>query len=215
MRDFDAATEAEIVATLIRPRTFVYLDLDSGPLRWWDGNGNKTDDGDVFAGGGQFLGIGTITETTSLVAGGATIAVSGNLASMVSVALTEDYQGRPVTIWDALVDENEDIIGEKFIIYGGEIETMEWADNVQGPTIAIQCESDLRTLMKSNERRWTDEEQQRLFAGDTFFRYVTTLIDKEISWGRKDRQEVSAENPSTDDPTDEEPALDESWDFLP
>ena len=49
--------------------------------------------------------------------------------------------------------------------------------------ISLSAESRLIDLERARVRRYTNNDQQNQFAGDTSLRFVADLQDKEIAWG--------------------------------
>ena len=42
-----------------------------------------------------------------------------------------------------------------------------------------------RSFQRSIERRYTDEDQKNLYAGDVGCEFIPDLQDKQITWGKK------------------------------
>ena len=68
------------------------LEFDSGTLRVWNGYGNLTIDGDTYTGGGAIINVSAIEETAEIGAKGISMTLDGISATILSTALSENYQ---------------------------------------------------------------------------------------------------------------------------
>jgi hypothetical protein len=59
-------------------------------------------------------------------------------------------------------------------------------DNADSSTIEVKLESRLIDLDRIRPFRYTEEVQDGLYSGDTFFSTVQDLQDKKINWGKAD-----------------------------
>jgi hypothetical protein len=182
-RDLATATAAATSAAEVRPALFVFLDLDGGPVRIWSGVGDRILNSNTFTGLGTLAGVSPIEETTKVRAVGIRLTLSGIPSDVVSLALSEPYRGRPVTMWLALYDSAGALIGDAVQTFSGRIDTMSLEDTGETSMLSLSAESRLIDLERPRETRYTDEEQQRIFPGDTGLRYVAGLQEKELPWG--------------------------------
>ena len=158
---------------------FVAVELlfDSGPLRLWTGLEDKVIGGNTYTATGTLLGISGVEEASDLSAKGINLTLSGVDPQLVSIALQEPYQNRPVTV--SLGSGNQTIQ-----VFSGFMDVMTISDSGDTCEISISCESILITLDRITPLRYTQEIQQARYTGDTFFSYVADLADKTIVWGR-------------------------------
>ena len=56
-------------------------------------------------------------------------------------------------------------------------------DGGERSTIEVKVESKLVDLERMRPFRYTEEIQQSLYSGDTFFSFVQDLQDKKLNWG--------------------------------
>ena len=63
--------------------------------------------------------------------------------------------------------------------------TMNIEDTPEGATIQLTIESKLLELERAANWRYTDENHQSRYDGDTFFSYVQDIQDVQVAWGRK------------------------------
>ena len=172
----------------IEPFYAVDLDFDSGNLRLWTGYGDKTVGGQTYTGSGNLMLIDGLEEASDLSAKGTTLTLSGIPSTIVTYALTEEYQGRLCTIYWGVSGVND--VVEAF---SGYMDKMTIEDGGETSTIQLVVESRLIALGRPNERRYTDQSHASTIvsesyasATDTFFKWVQPLQDKSIPWGRDD-----------------------------
>ena len=155
----------------------VEMMYDSGPLRLWTGYGEKTINGQTYIGGGELLSISEINDTAELSAQGTSIQFSGLDASIISIAMQEPYQTRPVTIYFGVGNDAIEV-------FGGLMDVLAILNNAQTVTINLTNENRLVTLQRNNVRRGTDANQKSLHSNDDYFSTVPGLSDRELLWGR-------------------------------
>lgn len=181
-RDLTASMQTAVDATSVAPVFFVELDFSSGFVRMWSGYGSYSWDGKTWLGAGQFGEIEAMSEGIDFVANGANLKLSGIPSDLISVALSEYYQGRAATIYLGLFDSSGAIIADPVPIYAAHMDTMEIDEDGETATIIVRVESQAISLKRSREWRYTHEDQQIDYPGDLGFEYVAGLQDKEIIW---------------------------------
>lgn len=161
----------------------VDLAFDSGNMRLWTGYGDKTINSQTYTGTGDLLTIDGLEEASDLSARGTTLTLNGLDSTIITYALTEEYQGRLVTIyWGVGTNTVE--------VFSGYMDKMTIQDAAESATISLTVESRLIALERPNIRRYTRESHagvrtaKGLSGSDTFFDWVTKLQDKQIVWGR-------------------------------
>lgn len=183
MRDINPILKTALNADSVELYVAVELIFDSGALRLWTGLGNKTINGNTYTGTGTLLGISGVAEASDLSAKGIDLTLSGVDSSLVSIALQEPYQNRPVRVY---LGSDNNVLQ----VFSGFMDIMTISDNGTTCEISVSCESILITLDRITPLRYTQEIQQARYSGDTFFSYVTDLADKTIVWGRNAEKPV-------------------------
>lgn len=169
----------------IEPFYAVDLAFNTANMRMWTGFGDKTINSQTYTGTGNLLSINGLEEASDLSAKGTTLTLNGLDSTIISRALTEEYQGRLVTIYWG-VGGVSDVVE----VFSGYMDKMTIQDDGETATIQLTVESRLITLERPNIRRYTSESHssvrtaKSLSGSDTFFDYVTQLQDKQIVWGR-------------------------------
>jgi len=162
----------------------VDLAFDSGNIRLWTGYGDKTINSNTYTGSGNLLTIDGLEEASDLSAKGTTLTLSGLSSTILTYALTEEYQGRLVTIYWGVGSNTVEV-------FSGYMDQMTIQDSGETATISLTVESRLITLERANVRRYTAKSHEAvrtakgLTGSDTFFDWVTQLQDKQIVWGRE------------------------------
>jgi hypothetical protein len=196
-----------LTAESIQPFFAVELYFDTTTLYMWTGLGNLTVGGTTYTGTGQLLQISEIGETAQIAAKGATITLSGVPSELISLALTEPYQGRLCKIFFGAIDANrvyltdEDgnyILAEDSSlidislgdpnsiveIFSGYMDQMNIDEGAETSTIGLSVESRLIDLERARVFRYTDANQKSRYPNDKGFEFVEDLQDKRFNWGR-------------------------------
>ena len=161
----------------------VDLAFDSGNVRLWTGYGDKTINSNTYSGTGDLLTIDGLEEASDLSARGTTLTLNGLDSTIINYALTEEYQGRLVTIYLGVGSETVEV-------FSGYMDKMTIQDAAESATISLTVESRLIAFERPNIRRYTRESHagvrtaKGLSGSDTFFDWVTKLQDKQIVWRR-------------------------------
>ncbi|MBO89532.1 MAG: hypothetical protein CMP14_08420 [Rickettsiales bacterium] len=200
-----------IVATLsadaIHPFFATRLFFDTQTLNFWTGLGELTVDGVTYTGTGQLLQISQLSETAEISAKGATLTLSGLPSNLISLALTEPYQGRVCEIYFGAIDANKNYLvdeagnyilqedgspidlstgdpNEIVLVFSGYMDQMNIEEGPDTSTIGVSVESKLIDLERPRVFRYTDASQKSRFPDDKGFEYVEDLQDKRFNWGR-------------------------------
>lgn len=182
-RDITSGFNAEIISDHVKPFILFQAVFDSGTIRFWSGVGDLVHDGDIYTGAGHLLKMDDMDETTQIEAKGINLTLSGVPVSLISIALTEKYQRRKITIDLGFFDNSDAIIADPFRFFSGQADVMAISDGGDTATISLSAENDLLILQRVNERRRTNEDQKIELSTDTFFSEVTSLQSKSIVWG--------------------------------
>jgi hypothetical protein len=206
-REIGAGILSALSATEIQPFFGVQLLLDSEPLYFWTGLGDLTTGGVTYVGTGQFLSISEMEETAEIAAKGATITLSGIPSNLISLAISEPYQGRKCKIFFGAIDANriyllqedgsyilredggkiditEGDVTPTVELFTGYIDRMDIDEGPETSTIALSVESRLIDLERARVFRFTDQSQKSRFPNDKGLEFVEDLQDKQFNWGR-------------------------------
>ncbi len=181
-RNLTTAVQNELAASELEPFFAIKLAFDSGDVRVWTGYNDITIASETYIGGGQLLSISPIQETVEIAARGVNMSLNGINSSLVSVALTESYQGRSAKVYLGVISSGA-VVSDPYLVFDGRMDVMTIEDAGETANISLSAESRLIDLERARVRRYTDNDQQNQFAGDTGLRFVADLQDKEIAWG--------------------------------
>ena len=178
-----AITESKKAAGA-KPIWLTKLQFDSGTTRAWSGRGDITFDGDVYQGIGDLGSIGPIEESVEHKAFGIRLRLSGIPAAMLSIALSEDVQGRTAQVWLGFLDDSYQLVADPVLAFQGRMDTMDPSLG-ETVTITLTAESRLIDWDRARVRRYTDADLRDRFPGDKGLEFVSEATEKEIFWGVK------------------------------
>ena len=206
-RDLSSNTIDNISQDVVYPFFAVELRFDGdNVLRLWTGQGTLVlDDGTNWVGTGNLLNISAIEETSELAVKGATLTLSGVPSEVLSLALSEPYQGRVCNIYfgtfsqGSILQESSSYIllqdGSRINlettdkgfneIFSGYMDQMNIEESGETSTIQLLVENKLVDLERARVARFTSGYQKSIYAGDLGLDFVEDLQDKKIAWGRK------------------------------
>lgn len=186
-RDLSAGMLAAIAEGVVSAAMLIEIEYESGGqqfLRIWTGVGALSWDGKTWSGGGKVLEVSPMPESRELKAIGFSVKVSGMLSQDISIALQSLRKGRSGKVWLALFDGAGAIISDPYLAKRGRFSIAPIRDEGSTCTIEARYEDRLSDLSKPKERRYTHEDQQTTNPGDTGFRHVPGLQDRDFVWGR-------------------------------
>jgi len=183
------------VAKVVRPIFLVRMVFDSSQLNIWSGVGDISFDSVTYTGLGDLLSISDIKETSDISATGINVSLSGVKTSLIAIAKNQDYQGRELTVRLGAFNETGSLIADPVIIFSGFMDTMTIAEAGSYSTISIAVENKLVALERAKVRRYTAEDQKIEHPTDKGFEFVTSIVQKEIFWGRPSPASGDVTNP--------------------
>lgn len=204
-RDITTTTLNALLEDTIYPFFAVELEFDgANVVRLWSGVGTLVYQGVSWVGTGNLLSVDTIEETTDIAAKGAVVSLSGIPSEIISLALSEPYQGRPCNIYFGLfsygfvLKEDASYIlfedGSKVIlenretnltqIFSGYMDQMDIAESVEDSVISVKVENRLIDLERVRPVRYTSAYQKSKYPGDLGFDFIEDLQDKQLTWGK-------------------------------
>jgi hypothetical protein len=172
----------QVSASELAPIILAKLDF-SPPVTLWSGYGTITYNGIGYLGIGTLGTISPIEETTDLAARGISLQLSGVPTAMVSIALSENYQGRPCSVMFAAMASDGTLVSTPVTVFSGRMDVMSINDDGQNATIGMTAENKLVDFRRPREVRYTDEEQKALHATDKGLEFVNAIQEKQIYWG--------------------------------
>lgn len=101
---------------------------------------------------------------------------------MVTLALTENYQGKNATLYLGLLSGGS-VVADPYILFRGFMDTLDIGDTGETATIQVKAENRLVALRKAKPRRFTQVDQELIDPTDLGFAFINDLQDKTITWG--------------------------------
>jgi hypothetical protein len=190
-RSLSASMVTEVTTAQLAPVLLASLSF-STPVYLWSGYGNLVYNSTTYLGIGTLGTISPLEETTDLAARGLTLRLSGVPTANVSLALTENYQGRECSImFGALSPTAGTLIASPVTVFAGRMDVMQITDDGNTAEITMTAESKLMDFKRPREIRYTDEEQQQLFPGDVGLEFVNDIQEKAIYWGNPNQTQAT------------------------
>lgn len=185
-RNLGSSIVSEITSAQMSPFLLFEGEFASGTLRLWSGIGDLSWNSYTWTGVGSLASISSVTETADTSAQGITVSLSGIPSSLVSLFLGDVRQGSAGKVYLGFTDSSGDVISSPYMLFEGRLDVPAMEESAESAVISITYESRLIDLERPRESRYTNEDQQREFAGDLGFEFVPSLQDISINWGRTD-----------------------------
>lgn len=183
-RDLTTSFQDQVDGESLSPAILVKFEFQSGDILLWSGNHDIVFDGSVYTGAGNVLSVDRIEETQDLRATSVSFGLSGLNSGLIASALQSNYQGRPATMWFAVLDGNQNLISSPYQLFKGRMDIVSFSDNGNTADFNIKCESNLIDIRKASERRYTPEDQKIEYVDDQGLDFIPRIQDIEVSWGR-------------------------------
>lgn len=197
-RNLQSTTSSNLALGVVKPAFFVKFEFPSGDTNWWTGPDtisldntswatvtSGTADSTDWLGLGIFTNIEMPAETQDGSAQALNFGISGIPSSNTSLALTENYQNSPVTVWLATMSNETTVSGTPYQMFYGLVDVMEMADDGQSASITVKTEGFAYGVGPSEARR-TEQDQIERHSGDPSLRYIAKLEEQEFLWGVKE-----------------------------
>jgi len=204
-RDVSPAVLNSLDDDVVYPFYAIELLFDGdNTLRMWTGQGTLVYDGVSYYGTGQILTVDSVEETTEMSAKGATLTLSAVPPQVLSLALSEPYQGRRCNIFfgmfangNLLTESNVFLLledGSKILlqsqdtgltqVFSGYMDQMNIDEGPDSSVIKLTVENKLIDLERVRVARFTSSYQKSIYPNDKGLEFIEGLQDKNIVWGR-------------------------------
>jgi hypothetical protein len=163
------------------------LHFDSGIVYVHDAFGPVTNpaNSQIYSGLGEFGGVNVAAEDLSNVANPVTLTLSGVDPAYIADVMTENCQGRVVTLWIGLLDINAMTwFANPEIVWEGRMDVPSIAFGDKTATITMTCEH--RLMREPVVARYTDQDQKLAHSTDNFFDLLWMIPLATASWGKVD-----------------------------
>ena len=182
MRTLSTAASNALASDNVPYLLFIQLEFASGVVRVCNASYDFQWNGFTWVGAGNVGSIQPIEEGAELQMYGVAMQLSGIPSSLVANALNQSYRGRNAFIYVAPLDSNYNVIADPVIAFSGRMDTMQ-IEVSKTATITLSAESRLTDWERARVRRYNNEDQQQVYAGDLGFQYVPQMVEKQLVWG--------------------------------
>ena len=190
-RELSPNTIENLEGDIVYPFFATELNFSTETIRMWTGQGTLVlDNGTEWFGLGQLLNISSIEETSEMAVKGATVSLSGIPSELLSLALSEPYQGRVAKIYfgtfsyGSLQQQSGSYIllqdGSKINLQDGS----KGFNELFSGYITMSVENKLIDLERARVGRYTSGYQKSIYPNDLGMDFIEDLQDKQIPWGR-------------------------------
>lgn len=203
-RDLDDVILNSLEDDVVYPFFATELLFDAQQLNLWTGVGTLVFNGTSYTGTGNLLDVSNIEEASDLSVKGATLVLTGIPTEVLSLALTEPYQGRVCNIYFGMFSKGqlqqesdfyilledgsrinlEDQSTGLSEIFTGYMDEMNIEEAPDFSTVELKVENKLVDLERARVRRFSSGYQKSVYPGDLGLDFVEDLQDKRVPWGR-------------------------------
>ncbi len=184
MKTLSGAQTTALQDDTVNLALFYTLNLSPTPVRIWTGTGDITISSNTYNGAGEFVNVQEILETVQSTATTQYFTLNGIPTTYLNTALDDNnYIGKTVNLQLGFFDSVGALIGNLLTIYIGVADTMSISFGPETSNITLSAVNGRVLWDRNNLSRYTSAEQQRLYAGDLGFEFVTSSIQQEVKWG--------------------------------
>lgn len=183
-RALTSAVAAAITQPSVGLVLFVEMLFDSGTLRVCSAGYPLSWNGQTWQGVGALGTIEEVREGESGEVTGLAFTLSGVPSTHLALALEEKYQGRVVNVYVGFLDlPTHAILADPVLEWSGRIDQMPIVDARDGnATVRVTAENELYDFARPAPLFWTDEDQRKLYPGDTGLRFAKQLSERTLTW---------------------------------
>jgi hypothetical protein len=182
-RPMTSAVLAALIASAKRPVLFYYGEFASGAVYAWTGLGPRVWNGETWLGTGGLIQLGSVPETTDVMAQQVVITVSGIDPETLALVLNEGGHNLAGKVWLGFLDDSGAVVADPLLLHAGLLDITEITENVAGPTIQLTYQNRLADFERPRLYNYTSADQQRISPGDTGFDFAPAAQEFNGSWG--------------------------------
>lgn len=183
-RTIDPATLVALADDHLRWLVFARVDLNGGTLAFNSSLRDIVFDGITYTGAGDLGRVSNVTESGTLNPSDYEIIFSAVNDTSLNLIVNEQYMNNPASAHVALLDDNDDIIGQPFLWFEGLTDTV-GIEYGKRSVIRIKVRDRLSDWSRRRTSRYTFQDQQQLHPGDFGLEYVSEIASMDIEWPNK------------------------------
>ena len=173
----------------------VKAEFDTSTIAVHTQTGELSFGGTTYEGAGTLLGITGTEDSSDLKSDGITVSLSGMTPEVLTYALTENYQNRPITVFQGFLDAAGSKVTGTLTLFKGRMQNITLSDDPDGNSaVIVQAENRLIDLRRPSNLRYTKESQEFVASGDTGFNRIQSLQEKKIVWGNRGSESGGIDN---------------------
>lgn len=176
------ATINALASDSLRLATLIKLDFPT-PRYLTDYGQNISYGGNNYQASSHILSIGDAQETGGVKVNSMDITFSAVEQTFVSLFLTSNHINVRVLIERAVLDDNDDVIGDPIAFFDGRIVSFDIEDSGNDSEIIVEIASHWQDFDKVQNRKTNSKSQNFWFPDDKGFEYAASTITN-LKWGR-------------------------------
>jgi hypothetical protein len=193
-RGLSAAFKEALGQSVVYPSLFVQFEFAETTTRFWTGESSIIWNTHTFTGGGMLGHVKTSGEGSEIMSRNLIFSLNGVDQSYYSLALTAEYQNRPVKLWFNLVNSDSTAVVYSYLLEEGRMDVLTINESDDSISLTLECESSMVDLFNPRRYFLNDEVNRKIHPTDYFYRWVPVLNTIALPWGMK---AVSMVNSST------------------
>lgn len=131
--------------------------------------------------GGRMLGVDPIRSQGGEVQG-LRFSLTGVPSDALALALAEQVQGKPCTVYTAVLSSDTQEILDVLLAWSGTLDQMPISHGVDTSTVSVTAEHRGITFARPRPLRYTDTDQKRLFPGDRSMEFLVSQSNHPDIW---------------------------------
>jgi hypothetical protein len=165
----------------------VYVFTGRGQIVFDDADGNSR----TWLGAGEVGAIDTIGEATDGSATGIKVTLFKIPSEFRADIADQAVRGVTFEMYAGALNETFQTVEAAVLIWKGRLDDYRITDS--GTELAVEVSGESRAIDQRRPaiKRFTDEYQQRLHAGDKFFEYVARMVEVSILWAKAEQNAVA------------------------
>lgn len=180
-RPIGAENTAHVEGSATRAISLVKFEFDT-PVYVHSGIGNLPFDGNTYLGAGELVGVDGLEESEDISPMQLDLTLNYVPSQHITEAMDAGNYGDVVTVYKGYKNSAGQLVGTPTVRWVGFFEH----SNVKlgkVNAVTVSCQHELTILDEKPGRRWTDEDQQAEFSGDTGFSFAADMPNRKLLWG--------------------------------
>jgi hypothetical protein len=162
----------------------ISLAFSGGTIYYTTASNDITWDGHSWIAVGGNLAINPVTESKALGAQGVRVTLDGVDQTVIAALLAENYIGRTCQIYLLHFDTDGSIVADPYLLFEGLLNSsFEITQTEDTCSVSTRFVSPLTRFTERRGIKATVISHQQHFNGDTFWRHLKAIANREIFWG--------------------------------